>query len=626
MHMERTIGLKHYEPSHSISLCVVLLLSFVVSACSVDPSKQYTISVEYLPIELNARGVEDSTDYSTATVSITRVDVTETDEESHSELIVSPFRNGRVDLRGQIEHPMWVEVHVVSENAATPLKLRSFVEPGESVPIAVVDFKIPFYDDTIAHVGTSSNVQDQTKKFTLLADFNLSNFDTQNVIAEINIAFWNERGMRQWRPISSIVVQEGRFKVEMEVDDPIVLSIEIADLRSYYFGTRLIAEPGTTIRLEPSKRTAYTAEYLTTGWFQDRENTSERSQRQVLVAVADTGRHKRIVESWHRSFTYRLKQKLLDEALREESIRFNEQMTMRPHVEEASESQSEEILASHTETSWVKTDPMEGCEHVDLSKVRPDMWLESSDTNGSQSSALYDEIFNIEFTNLNDIARRARDPFDSLLALEFGAWYSLKDHSEVINILDRLALNVPPIVAEERIAPMRRFLSAIMQSEINEPLRVPGQKAPDFELSDLHGTARNLSEIFKENDLVFLEFIRSPEYYVDDSPTLSSSLYDEYNDAGLEIVTVLFNFDSDQEQELVANQNNTWIQLFDPHVPLDSDLAKSYAIVHRHVNYFIDSNGCIIQRSLRLADLRGFLNSYFDISPSSDPLEDVNSP
>ncbi|MYC26008.1 MAG: redoxin domain-containing protein [Gammaproteobacteria bacterium] len=625
MDYERALTLKHFEPNVSVVLCVLCLVSFLVSACGAGPSKHLTISVEYLPIEPDALGIEDSADYSSATVSIKRVDMHESTEQAQSEFITSPFRNGKVEWRGPIQEPMWVEVLIESDAAAPPLKLKTFVEPGESVPIAVVDFKIPYFDDTIAHVGTLSNVQDPNKKFSLLADLTSSNFDTQNVIANISVAFWNERGMRQWKTISSIVVREERFNVEMEIEDPIVLSVQISDLGTNNLSTRVIAEPGTTIRLEPSTHTAYTSEYLTTGWFQARENTTQRSQGQELVAVADTGRHKRLVESWRRSFTYRLKQKQIEEALEEQSIRLDELMTMRPKVEEARESHSEDNMSSRIKTSWVKTDPAKGCEHVDLSQVRPDRWIVSSDYVSSRTDALYDEIFNIEFTSLNDIARRARDPLDSLLALELGAWYSLRDRYEAINILDGLTKSVASSIAEERIAPVRRYLSATVQSEEHESLRVPGQKAPDFELSNFHGTSQKLSEIFKENDLVFLQFIRSPEYYADYSQPLSS-LYNEYNDAGLQIVTVLFSGDTDQVSELVANQKKAWVQLLEPRFLLDSDLAKSYAMVHRNMDYVIDSNGCIVQRSLSPADLRGFFNFYYDIPASTDPLTDVVSP
>ena len=625
MDLERSTEQRHCDPTRLVGLSVVLFVSLLLAACSVEQSKQYTIIVEYLPIELDEQAEEDSRDYSTATISIMHVDGTESDVESQSELIVSPFQNGRVALRGQIEHPMWVEVLAESDAAANTLKLRTFVEPGESVSVAVVDFKIPFYEDMIAHVGTLTNVQDPEKKFTLLADFNLSKFDTQNVIAEVTKYLWDEKGIRQWAPISSILVQDGRFHVEVEVEDPIVLSVEIGDLRTFFYSTRLIAESGTTIRLEPSRHTAYTSEYLTTGWFQAREDTSQSSQRQELVAIADAGRHKRLVESWRRSFTYRLKQKQLEKALAEEAIRFDELAKMRPHLDEASEIPSEDKVVNPTEDSWVKIDPAKGCEHVDLSQVRQDEWNAPLDSNRAQSDALYEEIFDIEFATLNDIARRARDPLDSLLALELGAWYSLDDRSEAINILDGLAPSVSPTVAEERIAPVRKFLSAIHQSEKNEPLRVPGQRAPDFELSNLHGTSQRLSEIVRENELVLLEFIRNPEYYTDYSQTLSS-LYDEYRESGLQIVTVLYGVETDQDQEVVANLNNTWIELLDPQINIDSDVALSFAAVHRRMDYVIDSNGCFVQRSLNHVNLRGFLDSYFDIPESTELLEDVSSP
>lgn len=617
----RTIRLRLVELNVTVVLCLLFLVSFLVSACTRESSEQFTISVEYRQIQLNADKFEDETDYSSATVSIKRVDVNESNEESLSELITSPFRNGKVELRRPIEHPIWVEVLVETVTDKQPLKLRTFIEPGEAVSVAVVDSAHSRIDDTIAHVGSVSNVQDPNKKFSLSADLNPSDVDFLDAIALLQTNFWNEQGELEQKTIYAVVVQDGQVNVEIEVEDPVILSVYILGPSNLY--ADLIAEAGTSIRLEPSRQTAETSESLTTGWFQTRDNISQRlHQNQSLIAIADRGRHKRLFESWQRSFTYRLMRKRLAAAYVEQSIRSMELAVMRPSLEETSEIQSEENLPDLANASWVKTDPAKGCEHVDLSQVLPDrafLWMTSPrDSLDTQVDELHEESYNIRYMILNDIARRAKDPFDSLLALELYALISPEERKEAINILDRLSQSVSPLVAEGRVAPIRRYTSALIESEENEQFTVPGQKAPDFELLDLQESSQKLSQVLKENDLVFLEFVSDPDYYEFRSQD-SSLLHDEYGEAGLQIVTVVFNVDFDRHQELISNQNNRWIELLDPRARVASEIAKSYAIVHRSMHYLIDSHGCIVQRNPDMTDLRSYLNSYLNIPVSPEP-------
>lgn len=618
MDYPRTIRYRLVELKITVVLCLLCLVSFLLPACTGEASKQSTISVEYR--KFKQYDFEDETDYSTATVSIKRVDVNESNEESLSELTTSPFRNGKVVVRTPIEQPVWMEVLVEANTALTPLKLRTFVEPGESVTIAVIDSFHPLIDDTIAHVGTLSNVQDPSKKFSLAADLKASSFDFLDAIAILQTSFWDEQGERQASTISTVVVQDGRFHVDTEIEDPFILSVRILG-PLFFFGTDVIADAGTTIRLEPSRLSALTSENLTTGWFQARENTSQDSPIFALVSIADQGRQKRLFESWEQSFTHRLMHKRLEAVREEVSIRRSEHALMRPNLEETSDVQGENNLSNLSSSSEVETDPAEGCEHIDLSQVLPDrafLWLDSRDYLDVLEDELWEDIYNFRYITLNDIARRARDPFDSLLALELGALYSPQDRSEAINILDRLSPTVSPVVAEERIAPLRRYHSASMESEENEHLTIPGQKAPDFELLDLQGTSQTFSQVLKESELTFLEFVRNPEYYANYSQNLSI-LHNEYGEAGLQIVTVLLNVDSDQKQELVSNQKNAWIELLDPNAPVASEIAKSFAIVHRSMDYLIDSHGCIVQRNADMMDLRNFLNSYLDVPENPEP-------
>ena len=616
MHHARNIPRTRLEPQPSVSLCGLFLIALIVSACSGNSSKNFKITIEHLQIDLDEQHTEDPADYSSAIVSIKRVDKNESNEEVLSELKESPFRNGRVELRGQIEQPMWVEVVVDSDTTAEALSTRTFIEPGESVSLAVIDTDSQFYHG-IGHVGTMTNVQDPSKKFSLTLDLNSLSIDTLYGIAFLESEFWDERGAQRWEILSFMVVQDGKFSIEMEVEDPVVLTAYIRYAPSYFSSANFIAEPGATIHLEPSRNTAHVSEALTSGWFQNRQNSSEQSQGQELLVNTASARHAKLFESWQRSFTYRLKQAQIDDARAEDQIRHRELEALRSSLEETDEGQSPDSRPSREGASWVKIDPADGCEHIDLSQVLPDIMAQRLQVGSSERELLWAEMRSIRQEIRNDIARRATDPFDSLLALELGALGSTQYRRERIKVLEQLSLRLSQTVAEKRVIPFLKHTLSVIESEENEHRTVPGQKASDFELSDLRGESQRFSQIFKENELVFMSFQRNSEYY---SPTesIEETIHNEYGEAGLQVVEVLFNVDSERQQKIAANQARSWIQLLDPNIYSISEVAKSYAIVHRTMDYLIDSNGCIVQRTIGLENLRGFLDSYLDIPSSTE--------
>ena len=165
----------------------------------------------------------------------------------------------------------------------------------------------------IGHIGTMTNVQDPGKKFSLTVDLNSLSFDILHGFAFLESIFWDERGAERWEILSFMVVQDGKFSIEMEVEDPVVLTAYIRCGPSYFSSVNFIAEPGATIHLEPSRNIAHVSETLTSGWFQNRQNSSAQSQGQELLVNTASARHAKLFESWQRSFTYRLKQAQIDD-------------------------------------------------------------------------------------------------------------------------------------------------------------------------------------------------------------------------------------------------------------------------------------------------------------------------
>lgn len=593
----------------------MLPLILLFTSCSGYPTKNYSVSVEYLPVgvveqEMAEQGRKVSHEFSSATVTIKQVYESESNKETFAELMVASLQEGRVEFDGQSESSIWLEVVVESDEIPNPLITRTFVEPGETVSLAVVDKN---WSDAIAHVGTLSNVQDPAKRFTLSADLNQSNDDLLNALVTFEKTAWSEKS--EWRSelIDHVVVVDGEFNIEVEIEDPVVAFVYVDGEQSHAWA-EFIAEPGGSILLHPSRRTAHASANLTTGWFQESQEESQRVLGQELVAVAGSGRHARLLESWKSSYTYQLKQQQLIEAYDDHFARNEEWLAMSSSLKNGSSLEEEKDTSEPVGSNRVNDRLSNGCEHVDLSQVLPDRRAQIRiEQNESRSNKLWNEQNSIRLSNLNDIARNAEDPFDILLALELRAHDSSLESYEALKMYEKLSETVSPYVAETRVEPAQKYFSAVMESERNEHLTVPGQKAPDFVLPNLVGAPLEFHQIIKESDLVYMEFLRYPQYYSSFQKRLSS-LHESFRDTGLQIVAVLFDVDSERLLELDVPQNITWIQMYDSDTYIVSEVARTFAMVHRGMNYLIDSKGCITQRDLSLPDLQEFLNSYFHTS------------
>ena len=585
----------------------VLVVLFAVFGCSGDPSKNYTITVDYVFIEPEEDETVGSKDYSSATVTLSRVDVSESQEKVVSELSASSLRSKSLVFRGQIERPMWVEVVADSEETPIPLIAKSFVEPGENISLALIDYGNPDREDTLAHIGTLSNAQDQDKKFVLSGDIGSSSKDSSIDVARLYVRAWEALVQLDSFEPQSVVLQNGSFSMEMECTDPVVVELSIVRSDGPHLWAELIAEPGESVFVQPRSHVAHASPTLSTGWFQTTQEDQQRRYGFELVAVSGSGRHAKILESWKQSFTYRHVREQMNETLEEHWAK---------RLEDRSVSEGVEILLNSQGSSWVNIDPIEGCEHIDLSLVLPRDSQRQRRGIGSKYEELRDEMYSIRRNVLDDFARSAVDPMNSLLALELGALGSTHEHEERLQAYDRLAKLVSPEVVEERINPPRRTLVAFVESTRNEGHMVPGQKAPDFELPDLNGIAVNFYEVVNKSNLVYVVFVRRSYSRYFDQPL--GELQEMYESAGLQIIQILVGSDSDTMEDTSEEESTNWITLRDSSDFLTSKLARTYATVFYPKNYLIDSKGCIVQSDFSPEVLNELLSAYFDNTSSDE--------
>ncbi len=601
-----------FESISTLRLCILLLTTLFVTACSGDPSKTYTFTVEYVRIEQDVEGIEESTAFESGTVSIYRVEAGESMEEELALLHSSPFHNGKVKLRGNLESPMWVEAQVSSAESSELLTSRSYVEPGETISLAVLDYT-GYWQDELVHIGMLTNVQDPAKRFVLSADLSPLNADLTSTLATVHITNWTEKGLRYFN-LATVMLQDDKFTLEIEIEEPTVAFLEAIDRdRHFNLWTEIIVEPGVTIHAHPRGSSSHATATLPTGWFQTGQDDVERLRSYGLVAVAGRGKHAKLVESWQQSYTFQLRLEELDKESEEQRNTMNATSAV---IEETDESSASEESPDSQDDPGLNIEPSEGCEHVDLSNVLPTYWEQPYAHMASKVSELWNELKQIRFNVLDDIARHAVDPMDRLLALELHALDLPEERVEKLEIYENLAQSLSVDVARARVTPARDYWTAILESVESQERMVPGQRVPDFELPNLKGTPVSLYSVLNEYQLVLLEFLEPSIGLSSWTTDAHKELRDLYADEDFQIVQVLVGEEREQREDLSEIESYSWIMLRESNAATRSNLARSYAAVHKAASYFLDSRGCIIQRDLEREVARDFLSSYLD-NPAS---------
>ena len=142
-------------------------------------------------------------------------------------------------------------------------------------------------------------------------------------------------------------------------------------------------------------------------------------------------------------------------------------------------------------------------------------------------------------TKLQSIAKNAVDPLDSLLAMEMGAYtVEMENRSEAFQVYDKLAEVLDADLVAQRVTPARERIVELIKIEQNDADLVPGQKVPDFMLSDVEEKETILYDILADNELVLVEFWASRcAPCIADIPDLKD-LHSLYNKYGFEIESV----------------------------------------------------------------------------------------
>lgn len=517
-----------------------------------DPAKRYTVICDYIEVDLDPRLVsmgyepvpdsEQRKKLSTATVVVSIETETVNGVVHHKQIASKKLDNGRAVIAGETDEPMFVKISIVSGEELL-LSTRSVIAPRDVVSVAIVDYPKPFQRDRLALVGSTSLVSDPQKKFTVLG--NLSSVEQDLSATTASVVSYGAGTVSEF---GTVLLDDGTFLIEGEVDGPTVVNIEIGTGEVGYGAfSHAIVEPQTVISVVPD------------GLVQHQ-----------LLATSGTGKHLLLIESWLLSKDYRA---LVDK------------YTLAVEELHAENDARRKLSSQNPDT------PLRTIYETDVYKKQEQLW---------------EKLLSYRQETVNSMARNADDPLDRLLALQMSTIRA----SDALPIYDELALQLNDDLVARMVKPARDELFRQLQAAANRQSLVEGAQAPTFKLPNMNGQEIALSDALGENELILIEFWASwCAPCVAKFPYLSE-IYEDYHANGFEIVTISIDYTSEDWKNASIEHDLPWLNVadiggFSQSVPI------SYGILFVPMNYLLDTSGAVVQKNIEPDQLQKLLANRF---------------
>ena len=392
-------------------------------------------------------------------------------------------------------------------------------------------------------------------------------------------------------------MQDGSFLIEGEVDSPQVVNISVAsNMGLYWGGGEAIIEPNAVISVVISAR-----------WVNK------------LAITAGAGKHAEIIGQWRMSEQYLATETALD-------YEFKKLVTGTASSEESdkdtdTESVKEQVATEPmVETPSLPT-PVTGCEHVDVQVDPTKVQHQEIAPTETQPAwlTLQDDLREIRNTALQEIALNSKDPFDSLLALELNPFTSSGNeiNGAALPVYEKLMTSLDEDTVLRRVKPSRDELALLVTRDMNDKALSPGQRAPEFTLSDLSGIEVSLAEVLDANESVFIDFWASwCTPCIEDFPELKK-LHATYKDYGFEVLTISVDNTYEDWKEATEQLQFSWIDVGSLG-GTETKTPVSYGVWGIPKGFLVDSQGCILQKEIRPDKLKEVLVARYDESENDD--------
>lgn len=579
--------------------CVLLLcIATLLISCSLQTAKSWTVTghlIKHQPDSSEQQSVDainlptgtapdeiTELDLSTASVSVNQQVTNEAGETTTIELASGRFEDDSVILQGNIDTLTEVEI-TVELDPKNVLTTTAMIGPSSKVSFALIDSSVPDLDRVVLY-GVSNRATNPEKKFVISGDLQDIVDGDQLAIVDFTTEIWDEDGEWDSEEFGEVLIRDGRFHVEADVDEPTVVDIyvEIVGDQFTHFGSTAVVEPKSTVEVTPLKSST------------------------DLMTSSNSELHTMLVESWLQNEEYQTKM-VRSESLRKEfQAEWQARQAETQYPEEDvgdQESSEEDDTPSESDDSTISdiavgVPKAEGCEHVKLTDVKPSI-AESFQT--PEFRVVEDEAWQIRIDTLEEIALNTEDPWVRLLAVELGAFeYHFGDREQALTVYDELESQFDEDIFTRRLKPRRDLFNTYIRieriTEIDKRL-VPGQKAPLFTLPDLQNDEIALHDVLKSRDLVYIDFWASwcgP--CIATFPELKK-LYTSYKEKGFEILLVSIDDTFEEWEEASREHDLPWLDLADIG-GFEEETPVSYGVRFIPKAYLVDTEGCIIQKDL----------------------------
>lgn len=231
--------------------CLSGILLIFVSSCSLTTSVTITGTVEFIQLE-ELPEASASDDQQVFPVTISRQSNPPSGELRWEPIsffdIASSDSSGFLWVVDGLDLPERLQISV-DIGGEEPLTCEVVATPN-----AKFEFKLQVSNDpqfaSLRLVGNVHNVLDDSKYFSIHGDLSSTELDPNNSSVRIRSGEYTPTGERVGTVYGDVLLKEGKFLIEAEVDEPRVVNILVIDHTNQEYGqTQGIIEPGAELEL-----------------------------------------------------------------------------------------------------------------------------------------------------------------------------------------------------------------------------------------------------------------------------------------------------------------------------------------------------------------------------------------